>query len=310
MQSRFTPEATPDFKLIDPKDFTIESFDMPPPVFIKPVKSTFSAYANRAASYEELEKIVKSSTIPDLYLQQINWFLKHYSSFELNANYLLAETLLEGAQVTLEGYVYDGKVEIIGIVDSVMYPGTICFERFEYPSLLPLAVQERMADICRRFINGIRLDNSFFNIELMYNPQTGNVHIIEVNPRLCNQFADLYEKVDGINTYKIQIDIALGTKPVFEKCSPKYKVAASFVLRRFDDGLVKRLPTPVELASLYELYPDIRVDIWVKEGQYLHSDLQDGKSYRYGCIHLGAATRVELFAKFEHCKKTLRFEFK
>ncbi len=28
------------------------------------------------------------------------------------------------------------------------------------------------------------------------------IHIIEVNPRLVSQFADLYEKVDGQSNYK------------------------------------------------------------------------------------------------------------
>lgn len=308
MQNRFIPEATPDFKLIDPEHFKLENFAMQPPLFIKPVKSSFSAYANRVNNHAELENIVKTSLPPELYLQLFNWFLNGYSSYDLNANYLLAETLLEGNQVTLEGFVQHGKTEIIGIVDSIMYPGTFIFERFEYPSNLSASVQARMGEIARRFIEGIKLDNTLFNIEMIYNPHTDAIHIIEINPRMASQFTDLYEKVDGINTYKILLDLALGNKPEFNKKN-HYKIAASFVLRRFDDKLVKRIPSAAHLAELHDTFSDLRIEISVKEGEYLSSILQDGKSFRYGYIHLGANTREELFAKFEHCKAALPFEF-
>ena len=47
---------------------------------------------------------------------------------------LLSEEKLGGDEVTLEGYVHGGRVTTIGVTDSVMYPGTNSFERFEYPS--------------------------------------------------------------------------------------------------------------------------------------------------------------------------------
>ena len=40
-----------------------------------------------------------------------------------------------------------------------------------------------------------------FNIEMMYDAATDRIGIIEINPRMASQFADLYEKVDGTNSY-------------------------------------------------------------------------------------------------------------
>src|SRR5205085_1876155 len=50
------------------------------------------------------------------------------------AHFFIAEAPLFGAQVTVDGFVQGGRATIMGVVDSVMYPGTISFERFEYPS--------------------------------------------------------------------------------------------------------------------------------------------------------------------------------
>ena len=49
-------------------------------------------------------------------------------------------------QVTVEGYAFGGEVDILGVVDSIFFPGTLAFSRFDYPSALPEGVQERMAE--------------------------------------------------------------------------------------------------------------------------------------------------------------------
>ncbi|CAN5439917.1 hypothetical protein BH20ACI3_BH20ACI3_19300 [soil metagenome] len=68
----------------------------------------------------------------------------------MGTKFLLVEELLEGLQATLEGYVYQGEIHLMGIVDSVMFPNTIAFKRFEYPSSLPESVQSRMFSLARK----------------------------------------------------------------------------------------------------------------------------------------------------------------
>lgn len=309
MQKKWVPHASPDFRLIDPKKFNKNNFDLNLPVFVKPVKSYLSKLAQKISTHEDLEQFVQSSLPPDLFLEQLNWFLKHHSSYELNANYLIAEALLTGNQVTLEGYVFNGEVTILGIVDSIMFPGTICFERFDYPSSLPETIQKHMKDIATQFIKGIQFDYSLFNIEFMYNPLNHDIFIIEINSRMCSQFADLFEKVDGTNTYQIMLDIALGKKPVFTKMKGIYNVASSFVLRRFDNKKVIKIPTANEMTDFFHHFPHARLEIHAKEGQWLNTISQDGKSFRYGLVHLGAQTKKELFFNFEQSKHLLPFEF-
>ena len=47
----------------------------------------------------------------------------------------------------------------------------------------------------------------------MYNQENDTIHIIEINPRMCSQFADLFEKVDGTNTYEYALALATGVRP-------------------------------------------------------------------------------------------------
>ena len=303
------PEATPRFELIDLKKFESAYFSLPFPIFIKPVKSFFSVCANPVYFRDELAHYVSLSRLPDLFLQQFDWFLKHYSSYELDSHYLIAEELLEGVQSTLEGYVYNGRFGVTCIVDSIMFPNKISFKRFEYPSSLPKSVQNYMIDISRRFMQAINFDNGFFNIEFMYNPKTNRAHIIEVNPRLASQFAEMVEKVDGTNTYELLLAIVTGQKPVMNKKKGAHTMSALFVLRTFQDKKVVSSPSQKDIEYFYQEFPDARLQLFVTAGQKLSQAFQDGKSYRYGLIHLGGRDRNDILNKFERAKQLLPFIF-
>ena len=77
----------------------------------------------------------------------------------------LAEEVRSGQEVTLEGFSHRGRVTTIGVTDSIKYPGTNSFERFEYPSRLP---SERLAELAarsRRVVPALGFDDGFFNVE-------------------------------------------------------------------------------------------------------------------------------------------------
>ena len=43
---------------------------------------------------------------------------------------MIAEEILDGVQVNIDGYVHNGVINVLGVVDEVMYPGTQAFMRF------------------------------------------------------------------------------------------------------------------------------------------------------------------------------------
>lgn len=307
-QQKYVPEAAADFVLLDPGAINRAS-SISFPRFVKPVKSILSSGAFVVNNRNELGKAIQRDGLPDDFLKPFNDLIVRYSDFEFNADYFLLEELLEGWQVSLEGFVYRGEITVMGIVDSIMFPGTISFKRFQYPSCLSESVQERMCDIAVRLMRGIGYDNWAFNIEMMYNPVTERIHIIEVNARLASQFWDLFEKVDGSNPYEVILKIALGEKPEFRRRQGSFKVAGSCVLRTFEDRLVNAIPLPSDIEELNAVYPDANVEILAKVGTRLSDQIQDSGSFRFGLINIGADSYEHLEAKFEECRQMLPYEF-
>ncbi len=309
LQKKHVPEAVPQFYLAHKYDSNATTIPLSFPVFVKPIKSRFSIGARPAHTMNELQDVINKAHLPYSFLLPFNYLIENYGNVEISADYVLVEKMLEGMQVTLEGFVWNGQIHLIGITDSIMHPNRISFKRFEYPSSLPADIQERMNEIAYCFIKGIGYNNAFFNIEFMYNPSTDKIHFIEINPRMANQFADLYEKVDGTNSYLMNLALVCGEEPVYERKKGKYAIAASFPLRMFENKRVIRVPSPEEIDDIYTQFPDIRIDTWFKENQLLSDDSQDDYSYLYALIHLGAQKKKELFKKFEEAKNMLRFEF-
>ena len=307
-QQKVVPEATPQFQLLN-SEILAGFTDFKYPQFVKPVKSILSSGAFAVNSDAELKKAISRDCLPANFLKPFNDLIAKFSNFEYDADYFIVEDLLEGRQVSLEGFVYQGKVTIMGIVDSMMFPGTISFKRFQYPSSLSETVQERMRDIATRFISGIKYDNWAFNVEMIYNPDADSIYIIEVNARLASQFWDLFQKVDGSNPYEMILKIAMGERPEFHRRRGEFKVAGSCVLRTFEDQLVVRVPNLNDLNCVGARFPDANIEILAKEGKFLSQQIQDAESFRYGLVNIGADSFDQLEQKFEECRSMLPFEF-
>lgn len=144
---------------------------------------------------------------------------------------------------------------------------------------------------------------------MIYNPEQDTIHIIEMNPRMASQYADLFEKVDGVNTYQLLLDLVTGTCPKFTKGRGTYSYSASCVLRLFEDRYVTRVPSEYDVQKLYEQFPNTRFELCCQAGKNLSDVLQDGKSFRYGLVHVAANTRDGLVDMFKECKKLLPFTF-
>ncbi len=307
-QEAAVPEATPRFALVDPDD--IESLAAVEfPVFVKPVKSFFSVHAQVVRNRAELEAVV-AATRHHLtqFVKPLNQLLARYTDFKLDGGYLIAESVLRGKQVTLEGCAFKGDFAVIGIVDSIMFPDTISFQRFEYPSSLDERIQWRMADIAIRFMRSIGWDDGLFNLEMMYDEDKDTIHIVEVNPRMCPQFADLMEKVNGVNTYEIALDIAAGRRPTIVGETARFAAAASLVSRVFEDMVVRSLPAHGQLLRFAERFPDARLKILCREGHRLSEELQDGNSFRYALLNLGGESREDVLRRYASALASLDIE--
>jgi biotin carboxylase len=302
-QSALVPEAVPAFALVDVALEAMPALDAP--FLVKPVKSFFSIGAETIATPAALADLRARFARLDQFFLPLERLLQRFAGEQIGTKRLIAEGLLKGEQVTVEGYALQGEITILGVVDSIMFPGTRSFARFEYPSALPESVQARMAEIAARLMAGIGFDNGMFNIEMMYDAATDRIGIIEINPRMASQFADLYEKVDGTNSYSVLLDIGLGVRPTVTRRDGAHRFAASFVLRSFEDRIVAALPSEAALADIARREPDIRVELLSAVGRRLSQEMHDDHSYRYGIVNLGAQNRTEAMAKFEAIRAEL-----
>jgi biotin carboxylase len=307
------PEATPAYTVFSPYVQREEEVKLPFPMFVKPVKATYSILAKRVDNFAELKQHLTFKPLETWILKKLiqpaEDLAQRYTQFPLDAHHILGEEVLNGMQVTVDGYVHNGVVKIMGVVDSIMYPGTSAFQRFEYPSSLPQSVQEKMGDVVTRVVKAFGLNQSLFNVEFFYNPDTGDLKMIEMNPRMAYQFADLYEKVDGFNPYDILVALTLGNTPKHSFRQGACNHAASFVLRAFPGSQLKSAPDAEHIKRIRNQYPDARIMIYVKTGSSLAREYKWLGSYRYAVFNLGAKTSQDLHQRYHQVRSQLPFVF-
>jgi ATP-grasp domain len=285
VQRRAAPEATPDFALLDgssPFGF---------PFFVKPVVGRLSQNAYRIDDPTDL-----------LGLHEIDEYTNRYARIAALAGVdpaavhgFLAEELLTGDEVTLEGYVSGGRVTTIGVTDSVNYPGTLSFERFEYPSKLPEERQGELSDVASRVMPALGFDGGFFNVEFFV-PADGPAQMIEVNGRIASQFAPLVQGLHGRSTYDALFELAAGEDPRWRTGLPD-GFAVSYVVRVFEDAFVEAVPDPQE-----------GVEFLVRPGLLLSEQgLNDAQSYRLAILYGFGETRAEAVQRCRERAASLNF---
>ncbi|WAL67493.1 ATP-grasp domain-containing protein [Amycolatopsis cynarae] len=308
----------PRFALVD-----LEGEPVPPeglkfPMWLKPVKSFSSELAFKVDDEREFaEAVTKIREGIGRVGEPFQYVLDHAPGLELppevaeaGALACLAEEAMHGVQAATEGFVHDGEVMVNGALDSINYPGSSSFLRHQYPSQLPEPVVHRMFDVSKRVIGGLGLDNSTFSIEFFCEPESGEVCVLEVNPRHSQSHAEMFEYVDGVPNHHCMIQLGLGNRPEMPYRKGEYRLGAKWYHRRFHDGIVRRLPSRAELDRLREEVPGTVVDLVPSPGQRLSDmDAQDSYSYELAFVYTGADSEEQLIEKYERVAGGLRFEF-
>jgi biotin carboxylase len=313
-QRAAVPEAVPDFALVPIDPSVRPERTLAYPFFVKPCKGTFSLFAAKVDDEAALRRHLAFKLHERIGLRLVtrpfNDLLRSFTDLDRDANWFIGEQLIRGVQVTLDGFAFDAHVEIMGVVDSVMFPETSTFERFDYPSrMIPPAVQTRMTDIAQRLVRGIGITHGQFNIEMFYDAASDAIRVIEINPRLSYQFADLYENVDGSNTYDVLLDLTLGRRPTFARRGGAYRFASSFVLRTFAGRRFVAVPSESQVEAFARQYDDARLRIYGRKGQSLASEMRAMGSYRYGIVNVAATSLLDLFAIYNDALEKLPFRF-
>jgi hypothetical protein len=307
--ARIAPEAAARFAafpyaLRERRDLPFEL-----PSFVKPVRATFSVLARRVDTFDELRRHLSFWPFEKWVIRRIvkpfNDLMRWYTDYELDAHHMIAEEILEGVQINMDGYVHGGRVHVLGAIDENMYPGTCAFRSFEYPSRVPAEVRERMVALAGKLLAGLGYRYGFFNLEFCWNPASGRIAVIELNPRMASQLSYLYECVDGVRPYETLLALAVGESPAAAAGAARYRHAASFALRKFDGKPLAAHPTAAQIARVRDEYPEAHLMLYLKRGASLAREMKWMGSYRYAVVNMAARSQQELHARFHALARLL-----
>jgi hypothetical protein len=284
-----------------------EGLSLPYPFFVKPLKATFSVLAREIDSFGTLREHMRFKPFEKHIIRRLirpfNDISAQIAPSPVNAAWLIGEQIVRGHQLNVDGYVFNGQAQIVGVVDEWMMPnaaGTAqAFSRFEYPSCLPADAQARAKALVAKVVLAHGFTHGFFNLELFWHKdragQDNEFTLIEINPRLAAQMADFYAHVDGLDLYAMELAMALGQDPhTVPRRAPRYGAAASVVWRSFDGTSCPRPPSAQDRAWLARTLPDSQLHVFHKRGAQLQREIKWLGSHRWAIMNYGARDAAAL----------------
>ena len=313
-QREVVPECVPRFVVFDPAaERAVEDMGLAYPFWVKPLNAYRSRLGFRVGGPADLEAVLPllREELPKL-AEPLAFVMRQAdvpdSIAGLGPSICIAEELIGGRQCTLEGYVHGGRARVYGVVDTIRDANRISFARYQYPSSLPRRVQARMVDAAVGVLEHIGYDDGCFNVEMFWDRGRDRVWLLEVNPRLSQSHCELFEKVDGVSSAQVMLDVARGEQPDPPRGHGQAAVAATCFVRAYVDGVVTRAPTAEEVAAAEAAAADASVTVHVAEGTVLGelSD-QDSYSYELATIRLAASGERELLRQLREVRSALPF---
>jgi biotin carboxylase len=284
------------------------------PVWVKPVRSASSELAFRADDPQQLTEAAATigrgiRRIGDAFGSVLDLLDLPPELARIGGSACLVEEAATGRQVTVEGYSHEGDVHVYGIVDSITVPDGTSFLRYQYPSTIPDVVAERMTELTRRVITQIGYDGVTFNVEFFWDAERDTLVLLEINPRHSQSHAELFAWVDGVANHHHMVELALGRAPRPPHRQGPHATAAKWFVRRSTDGVVRRVPTPEEIARVERDVEACVVEVTIEPGERL-SERHDQDSYSYAIanVYVGGASEDELTRKFEQAVAALPIE--
>ncbi len=310
-QKRVVPNQVPGFELVDPFDAAVEDgVGLDYPYWVKPVKAHSSLLGFRIDKLDDLRRALpKIREGIDRFADPLD-VIMGYANFpedmaRIHGAHCIAEEIISrGHQCTLEGYVFEGDVEVYGIVDSHRGPNEASLERYEYPSHLPEPIKERMRESARLILKDTGLDDSPFNMEFYYHEGDDSLSLLEINARISKSHSPIFDKVEGVPHKEVMIDVALGRRPDYPARRGRFNYAAKFMPRLYgqhDEAVVTHAPSNDEIHVIAKRFPGTDINLHLREGMRLgemSADHRDSYSYELADIFMGANRREDLDSDF------------
>lgn len=304
------PEANTRFALLESRYGEPIPEHLSYPIFVKPVKAAFSVLARVVNNRDEFMAMTRFGFWELWVIRHLVEPFERIAKIRLpqagSAHRLLLESPVNARQYNLDGYVFNNELRPLGIVESVMYPDTQAFMRFDYPCEIPQAGRDQAESVARRFLQAVGFTHGLFNMEFFYDAASDQLTVIEFNPRMAAQFSDLYMRVAGIDLHRICLELAFGRDPaLLPKTKPLAGIASSFVYRSFDPTERPPMPSASQQKQLKNTYPNAILFSFPKDSSQINRDFKWLSSYRYGILHLDGLDARDLRQRCEAASQLL-----
>jgi len=314
-QRRAAPEAVPVFSIFPFGSLDTGALGLPFPFYVKPVRATFSVLTRKVHDAAELARHLSFAPTEEWIIRRL---VKPYNDLAalyapcqtLDAHHLIAEAPARGVEINLDGWMHRGRLHVLGTSDAEMYPSTDQFRRFVHPSRVPAEAIARLWDIAARVFAELGYDHGFFNMEAIWNPETGGLTLIEINPRMASQLAGLYARVGGFDPHRALLDLACGEAPQLLPIegASRSAIAASCVGRRFDGRPLDHHPRRRQLEEVAVRHPDAELMLYLKRGSALRREMKWLGSYRYMVVNLGGQDLADIETRYADILRLLGFD--
>ncbi len=314
IQRQCIPEHTPDFCLA--LDYLRNPSRLNTPFFIKPVRGNISFAAHTIHDPEQLNDYTCRESLD---IARNNQYFLDALSLDpdlldplnvLSCNSFLCEELIEGDQITVDGSIADGRVELFGMTGAVFLPQSNSFSHHVFPCSYEPELYRHIEETMQELIPKLGLEDSLFNVELRLNPETGTFFILEVNSRIAFQFAKTIESVTGYDPLHLLCDVATGRNTRRKtKKTDTYSFCYNFELHSLTDKWILKSPTRSDLEELHIRYPEVHIRNLVQEHALLSDFKHNPESYRYCILDIPGNSHEEIMDKYERVVSLLNYEF-
>lgn len=141
----------------------------------------------------------------------------------------ILEEFLSGPEFSVEGWVFQGEVEVVGITDKQTTEPFHLEYQHMYPSSLPDAAQQEILARTIQVVKALDLNNCAFHLEGKWTPN--GFRLIEIAARVGGDYitSHLIPLSTGINFYAQVLRVVTGQQPRREPTSQLY-TGARFLL--------------------------------------------------------------------------------
>ncbi len=316
IQRRCVSEHTPSFSLA--LDYLRDPSKLDSPFFIKPVRGNISFATHIVQHKNDLHYHVGRESLQiarnnQYFLDALSINNKYLDPLNvMTCNNFLCEELVQGNQITVDGFVAEGEVQIFGITGAVFRQECGSFSHHKFPCSFRPDLHQRIQEAISRLIPELGLNNSFFNVEMRLDEERGTFSILEVNSRIAFQFAKTIESVRGYDPLHLLCEVALGQSPSFSPTTEKtFSYCYNFELHSFTDKWILKTPTQSDLNELQIRFPEIHVRNLVHEHSMLSDYKHNPESYRYCILDIPGDSEEEIMDKYFQVKSLLneKYEF-